>query len=131
MRTGLLPLSQEAIILGEVAYYTPTKPVTADSAGDNTEVDGTDGITTGGCLSATDLSAERAAVSKVLRTDTHVLFVRCRGLLALGETIEEAWHYATNALVACETQVNITLVLIGICSWNRSFFNDSIIAVLR
>ncbi len=105
MKTGLLPLSQEAIILGEVAYYSPVKPLGADSAGDNTDGEGGIDGTASGSIPAADLSAERLAVSKVVGTDTHVLFVRCRGLLALGETIEEAWHYATNAVVACETQV--------------------------
>uniref|UniRef100_A0A5K3FSP2 Aldolase_II domain-containing protein n=2 Tax=Mesocestoides corti TaxID=53468 RepID=A0A5K3FSP2_MESCO len=107
IKTGLLPLSQEAIILGEVAYYTPVRTGNADSAGDATDAEATDGGAGSFSLAAADLSAERAAVSKVIGQDTHILFVRCRGLLALGETVEEAWHYATNAVVACETQLRL------------------------
>nr|VZI49223.1 unnamed protein product [Spirometra erinaceieuropaei] len=92
MKSGLLPLSQEAIILGDVGYYNGTPALSIEHAGD------------GGSAAAVDVSAERAAISEALGPDTHILFVRCRGLLALGDTIEEAWHYATNAVRACETQ---------------------------
>ncbi|KAM7539697.1 hypothetical protein Aperf_G00000033318 [Anoplocephala perfoliata] len=105
MKTGLLPLSQEAIILGEVAYYTTQRPLPGD-ASDGTS-DGVIGGTAPLSLVAADLSAERAALNKVITQDTHILFVRYRGLFALGETIEEAWHYATNAVVACETQLRL------------------------
>ncbi|VDO03061.1 unnamed protein product [Rodentolepis nana] len=100
MKTGLLPLSQQAIILGEVAYYTSQHSLPGDA---NEAASGTAPTS----LVAADLHAERAALSKVIGQDTHILFVRCRGLFALGETIEEAWHYATNAVVACETQLRL------------------------
>ncbi|BHF60857.1 Adducin 3 (Gamma) [Sparganum proliferum] len=95
MKSGLLPLSQEAIILGDVGYYNGTPALSIEHAGD------------GGSAAAVDVSAERAAISEALGPDTHILFVRCRGLLALGDTIEEAWHYATNAVRACETQLRL------------------------
>ncbi|KAL5967873.1 Alpha-adducin [Taenia solium] len=107
MKTGLLPLSQEAIILGDVAYYTPQRPLPDDSTRENVAEESTGGGAAPSSLVAADLSAERAALSKVIAQDTHILFVRYRGLLALGETIEEAWHYATNAVVACETQLRL------------------------
>ncbi len=34
-----------------------------------------------------------------------VLILRNHGMLACGETIEEAWHYAFHLLLACETQL--------------------------
>ena len=94
MKTGLLPLSQEAIILGDVAYYTLQRHSTLPSvATEDTSI---------GCeassLIAADLVSERAALCRVISRDTHVLFVRCRGLLALGETIEEAWHNESTLL---------------------------------
>ncbi|VUZ45759.1 unnamed protein product [Hymenolepis diminuta] len=100
MKTGLLALSQEAIILGEVAYYTSQCSLPGD-AGEG----GVSGTAPSSVVAA-DLHAERAALNKVIGQDTHILFVRYRGFFALGETIEEAWHYATNAVVACETQVS-------------------------
>ncbi|VDM00665.1 unnamed protein product [Schistocephalus solidus] len=92
MKSGLLPLSQEAIILGDVGYYSGTPALSIELASDC------------GNTASVDVSAERAAINEALGPDTHILFVRCRGLLALGDTIEEAWHYATNAVRACETQ---------------------------
>ena len=114
MKTGLLPLSQEAIILGEVVYYTSHGPSTIGSVAGESTAEGS-GVGSGcgpapSSLVAADLSVERTALSKVISQDTHILFVRYRGLLALGETIEEAWHYATNAVVACETQVKHALI---------------------
>ncbi|VUZ45756.1 unnamed protein product [Hymenolepis diminuta] len=101
MKTGLLALSQEAIILGEVAYYTSQCSLPGD-AGEG----GVSGTAPSSVVAA-DLHAERAALNKVIGQDTHILFVRYRGFFALGETIEEAWHYATNAVVACETQLRL------------------------
>jgi len=92
MKTGLLPISQEAIILGEVAYYNAAAAVTSSDAES---------------ANTADINAERTALSQAIDQDTHILFIRCRGLMALGETIEEAWHYATNAVLACETQLRL------------------------
>lgn len=36
-----------------------------------------------------------------------ILILRNRGILACGETVEEAFHYAFNVMAACEAQVNI------------------------
>lgn len=97
MKSGLLPLCNEAMILGEVAYYTPSGGLScrtnADANGDFGDIK--------------DWAAECATVSEALGPTARILFLRSLGLLALGETIEEAWHYATNAIVACDTQASI------------------------
>lgn len=34
-----------------------------------------------------------------------VMFLRNHGVVACGETVEEAFHYAWNVMAACESQV--------------------------
>ncbi|KAG9341873.1 hypothetical protein JZ751_018597 [Albula glossodonta] len=80
MKCGLLPISQEALILGEIAYYN--------------------------YQGSLDEQEPRAELQKALGPSTKVLVLRNHGVLALGETVEEAFHYIYNAQLACEIQVN-------------------------
>lgn len=80
MKCGLLPISQEALILGDIAYYNYQ-----------------------GSLDEPD---ERLELQKALGPSAKVLVLRNHGVVALGETIEEAFHYIYNAQFACEIQVN-------------------------
>ncbi|CAL8086557.1 unnamed protein product [Calicophoron daubneyi] len=97
MKSGLLPICHEAMILGEIAYYNPASLLASVGNGEQMSDETQDKMK--------DWAAERAAVSEALGPTARVLFLRGRGLLALGETVEEAWHYATNAVVACDTQL--------------------------
>ncbi|XP_072527636.1 adducin 3 (gamma) a isoform X4 [Salminus brasiliensis] len=80
MKCGLLPISQEALILGDIAYFNYQ-----------------------GIL---DEQEERVELQKALGPSAKVLVLRNHGVVALGETIEEAFHYIYNAQFACEIQVN-------------------------
>ncbi|XP_015228144.1 PREDICTED: gamma-adducin-like isoform X2 [Cyprinodon variegatus] len=80
MKCGILPISQEALILGDIAYYNYQ-----------------------GCL---DDQEERRELQKALGPTAKILVLRNHGVVALGETIEEAFHYIYNAQYACEIQVN-------------------------
>ncbi|XP_008917881.2 gamma-adducin isoform X2 [Chiroxiphia lanceolata] len=80
MKCGILPISQEALILGDVAYYNYQ-----------------------GSLDEQD---ERIQLQKVLGPSCKVLVLRNHGVVALGETLEEAFHYIFNVQLACETQVH-------------------------
>ncbi|NWW56372.1 ADDG protein, partial [Ifrita kowaldi] len=80
MKCGILPISQEALILGDVAYY--------DYQG------------------SLDEQEERIQLQKVLGPSCKVLVLRNHGVVALGETLEEAFHYIFNVQLACETQVH-------------------------
>ncbi|KAG7315463.1 hypothetical protein KOW79_021551 [Hemibagrus wyckioides] len=80
MKCGLLPISQEALILGDVAYYN--------------------------YHGSLDDKEERAELQKALGPTAKVLVLRNHGMVALGETIEEAFHYIYNVQFACEIQVN-------------------------
>ncbi|XP_023438803.2 gamma-adducin isoform X3 [Dasypus novemcinctus] len=79
MKCGILPISQESLILGDVAYY--------DYQG------------------SLDEQEERIQLQKVLGPSCKVLVLRNHGVVALGETIEEAFHYIFNVQIACEIQV--------------------------
>uniref|UniRef100_A0A8D0BQH3 Adducin 3 n=1 Tax=Salvator merianae TaxID=96440 RepID=A0A8D0BQH3_SALMN len=80
MKCGILPISQEALILGDVAYYN--------------------------YQGSLDEQEERIQLQKVLGPSCKVLVLRNHGVVALGETLEEAFHYIYNVQVACETQVH-------------------------
>ncbi|XP_036191937.1 gamma-adducin isoform X3 [Myotis myotis] len=78
MKCGILPISQESLILGDVAYY--------DYQG------------------SLDEQEERIQLQKVLGPSCKVLVLRNHGVVALGETVEEAFHYIFNVQMACEIQ---------------------------
>uniref|UniRef100_A0AAQ6IT44 Class II aldolase/adducin N-terminal domain-containing protein n=1 Tax=Anabas testudineus TaxID=64144 RepID=A0AAQ6IT44_ANATE len=80
MKCGILPISQEALILGDIAYYS--------------------------YQGSLDDQEERRELQKALGPTAKVLVLRNHGVVALGETIEEAFHYIYNAQYACEIQVN-------------------------
>ncbi|XP_031419460.1 adducin 3 (gamma) a [Clupea harengus] len=80
MKCGILPISQEALILGDIAYYN--------------------------YQGSLDDQEERLELQKALGPSTKVLVLRNHGVVALGETIEEAFHYIYTAQFACEIQVN-------------------------
>ncbi|XP_074542153.1 adducin 3 (gamma) a isoform X1 [Halichoeres trimaculatus] len=80
MKCGILPISQEALILGDIAYYN--------------------------YQGSLEDQEERRELQKALGPTAKVLVLRNHGVVALGETIEEAFHYIYNAHYACEIQVN-------------------------
>lgn len=79
MKCGLLPISQEALLLGEIAYYNYH-----------------------GSLDEQD---ERIELQKALGPTAKVLVLRNHGVVALGETVEDAFNLMYNAQYACEIQV--------------------------
>ncbi|XP_014677128.1 PREDICTED: protein hu-li tai shao-like [Priapulus caudatus] len=78
MRCGLLPICQEAMICGEITYHDYQ-----------------------GILINPD---EKEQIRNDLGQTSKVMFLRNHGFVTLGETIEEAWYYAWNCMIACETQ---------------------------
>lgn len=80
MKCGILPISQEALLLGDVAYFGYH-----------------------GCL---DDANEKVEFQKALGPTAKVLVLRNHGLVALGETIEEAFHYVYHSQHACEIQIS-------------------------
>uniref|UniRef100_A0A667Z7L2 Adducin 3 (gamma) a n=1 Tax=Myripristis murdjan TaxID=586833 RepID=A0A667Z7L2_9TELE len=80
MKCGILPISQEALILGDIAYFN--------------------------YQGSLEDQEERRELQKALGPSAKVLVLRNHGVVALGETIEEAFHYIYNAQYACEIQVN-------------------------
>ncbi|KAM3937758.1 alpha-adducin isoform 5-T5 [Leptodactylus fuscus] len=79
MKCGLLPLSPEALCLGEVAYH--------DYHGILVDEE------------------EKVLIQKNLGPRSKVLILRNHGLVTMGETVEEAFYYIHNLVSACEIQV--------------------------
>ncbi|XP_006893674.1 PREDICTED: alpha-adducin isoform X1 [Elephantulus edwardii] len=79
MKCGLLPISPEALSLGEVAYH--------DYHGILIDEE------------------EKVLIQKNLGPKSKVLILRNHGLVSVGETVEEAFFYIHNLVVACEIQV--------------------------
>ncbi|XP_051875319.1 alpha-adducin isoform X13 [Pristis pectinata] len=79
MKCGLLPISPEALTLGEIAYHD-YHGILVDEG-------------------------EKIQIQKNLGPKNKVLILRNHGLVAIGETIEEAFYYIHNLVVACEIQV--------------------------
>ncbi|XP_066488611.1 alpha-adducin isoform X5 [Tiliqua scincoides] len=79
MKCGLLPISPEALSLGEVAYHDYHGILVDDE--------------------------EKVLIQKNLGPKSKVLILRNHGLVAVGESVEEAFYYIHNLVVACEIQV--------------------------
>ncbi|EGT30324.1 CBN-ADD-1 protein [Caenorhabditis brenneri] len=78
MKFGLLPLCQEAMVIGPVGYHD------YQDIGDD------------------DIPFDELLASL---GDKNVLFLRNQGFLVVGDTIEHATFLANNTVIACETQV--------------------------
>lgn len=80
MKCGILPISQEALLLGDVSCF--------------------------GYHGSLDNKEEKVEFQKALGPTAKVMILRNHGLLALGETVEEAFHYMYHSQQACEIQVS-------------------------
>ncbi|KAJ0013048.1 hypothetical protein NQD34_017382 [Periophthalmus magnuspinnatus] len=81
MKCGLLPISPEALSLGEVSYHD-YQGILLDQE-------------------------ECALIQRNLGPTNKVLILRNHGLVAIGETVEEAFYYIHNLVTACEIQVRL------------------------
>ncbi|XP_061194287.1 alpha-adducin-like isoform X3 [Saccostrea echinata] len=79
LKCGFLPMSQEALICGEVSYHE-YNGILVDQE-------------------------ERDALQRHLGPNNKIMFLRNHGVVACGTTIEEAFHYAFNVMAACESQI--------------------------
>uniref|UniRef100_A0A8C9ZYH3 Adducin 3 (gamma) b n=1 Tax=Sander lucioperca TaxID=283035 RepID=A0A8C9ZYH3_SANLU len=80
MKCGILPISQEALLLGDVSSF--------------------------GYHGSLGNKEEKVEFQKALGPTAKMMILRNHGLLALGETVEEAFHYVYHSQQACEIQVN-------------------------
>uniref|UniRef100_A0A674F631 Adducin 2 (beta) n=1 Tax=Salmo trutta TaxID=8032 RepID=A0A674F631_SALTR len=80
MKCGLLPLSHEALLVGEVAYYDYNRLM------ENEE--------------------DRVGLQKSLGPTCKVLVLRNHGIVALGESVEEAFYTIYHIQAACQIQVS-------------------------
>ncbi|NXB73301.1 ADDB protein, partial [Donacobius atricapilla] len=80
MRCGLLPISHAALLLGDIAYF--------DFRGEVED------------------EADRVELQKCLGPTCKILVLRNHGVLALGDTAEEAFYSIFHLQAACEVQVS-------------------------
>merc|ERR1711953_1367888 len=81
MKCGLLPLSQESALIGDVSYHSYNGIVVDPN--------------------------ERDSLAKDLGPNNKVMFLRNHGVVCCGSSIEEAFHICTNTVAACDHQVKM------------------------
>ncbi|XP_077992684.1 protein hu-li tai shao-like [Glandiceps talaboti] len=81
MKCGLMRCCDEACVLGDISYHDYTGMI----------VDKND----------------RDSITRALGPNNKILVQRNHGILVCGETIEEAYYLALNAMTACETQIKL------------------------
>ncbi|KAM7535203.1 hypothetical protein Aperf_G00000097064 [Anoplocephala perfoliata] len=95
MKSGLPPISQEAMMLGAAATYDPSS-VDQHLQGEERN------------------AAETAAIGECLQRtaggDPRILIIRKYGILAMGKSVEEAWMAAYLVVSACEAQLRLACV---------------------
>merc|ERR1719427_319944 len=81
MKCGLLPLSQESCLIGDVSYHSYNGIVIDPE--------------------------ERQSIAKDLGPNNKVMFLRNHGVVCCGKTIEEAFHVTYHTVLACDTQLKM------------------------
>ncbi|KAG8180324.1 hypothetical protein JTE90_028871 [Oedothorax gibbosus] len=81
MKCGLLPISQESALIGDISYHD-YHGIVVDTQ-------------------------ERQQIARDLGPINKVLLLRNHGVVVLGDSIEEALFYLQNLVQACETQVKL------------------------
>jgi len=81
LRCGLLPLSQESCLIGDVSFHN-YNGILVDPA-------------------------ERESIARDLGANNKVMFLRNHGVVCCGRTIEEAFHLAYHTVLAADTQLKM------------------------
>nr|XP_027213523.1 protein hu-li tai shao-like isoform X2 [Penaeus vannamei]XP_027213529.1 protein hu-li tai shao-like isoform X2 [Penaeus vannamei] len=81
LKQGLMPLSQEALLIGEVSYH--------DYQGIFVNAE------------------EKEKLARNLGPVNKILLLRNHGVVCCGETVEEAWYNTYHTVLACETQMRM------------------------
>lgn len=81
LKCGLLPLSQESCLIGDVSFHNYNGIVVDPQ--------------------------ERESISRDLGASNKVMFLRNHGVVCCGRTIEEAFHLAYHTILAADTQLKM------------------------
>jgi len=81
MKCGLLPLSQESCLIGDVSFHSYNGIVVDPE--------------------------ERLSLAKDLGPNNKVMFLRNHGVICCGKSIEEAWLNTIHTVLACDTQIKM------------------------
>ncbi|KAF3826696.1 hypothetical protein GH733_009221 [Mirounga leonina] len=96
MKCGLLPVSHNALLVGDMAYY---------------DFDG-----------GMEQEADRISLQKCLGPTCKILVLRNHGVVALGDTVEEAFYKVFHLQAACEIQEKHRPHEVGSVQWAGSTF---------
>lgn len=110
MKCGLLPISPEALSLGEVAYHDyhgilvdeEEKVLIQKNLGPRSKVS----ACLCWCVGDSGEGWPLAGLPRAPSSSLQVLILRNHGLVSVGESVEEAFYYIHNLVVACEIQVS-------------------------
>lgn len=106
MKCGLLPISPEALSLGEVSYHDYHGILVDDEERVLIQKNlGAKSKVSTGYEKESETSSGSVAYPFSL---SQVLILRNHGLVSVGETVEEAFYYIHNLVTACEIQVGLT-----------------------
>ena len=83
MKCGLMYLSQESCLIGDVSYHSYGGLVVEDG--------------------------EKEMLARDLGVHNKVMLLRNHGAVCCGETVEEALLYAYHLVLACETQLKMVI----------------------
>lgn len=108
MKCGLLPISPEALSLGEVSYHDyhgilvdeEERVLIQKNLGPTSKVPT-------GCERGNGSSKSLYSAALMFSSLCQVLILRNHGLVSVGETVEEAFYYIHNLVTACEIQVGL------------------------
>ncbi|KAF2362529.1 Class II aldolase/adducin N-terminal [Trinorchestia longiramus] len=84
MKLGLLPLSQESLMFGDISYHT-YQGILVDPE-------------------------EKEQLARNLGPINKVMLLRNHGAVCCGESVEEAWYYVYHLVLACENQMKLVPV---------------------
>ena len=99
MKCGLMYLSQESCLLGDLSYHSYEGLVVE--------------------------SSEKETIAKDLGVHNKVMLLRNHGAVCCGETIEEALFYAYHLVLACDTQLKMVRRHINLTPVVATFRNVS------
>lgn len=108
MKYGVLPISHDALLVGDMVYFDFNGEMEEEA--DRIELQKCLGPTckvrVESCYSAQALASSARAIFMSICFSWQVLVLRNHGMVALGDTVEEAFYKIFHVQAACEVQVS-------------------------
>ena len=105
MKCGLVYLSQESCLVGDVSYHNYEGIVVE--------------------------AGEKERLARDLGVHNKVMLLRNHGAVCCGETVEEAFFYAYHLVLACDTQVSLNSLLTSSFTSTRKILIKAVANVIK